>query len=89
LGWLQGRVQVDKLEVMAAGLFIAADKYLLDEREKLKRENHLLHHMSPENLILLLLHGDLQNPAEPPKEAAKFLRRFPNEVIWLLTDGKR
>jgi hypothetical protein len=42
---------------MAAGLFIAADKYLPDG---LKNES-----------VLLLLHGDLQNPAEPLKEATK------------------
>ena len=66
-----GRVQVDKLETMAAGLFIAADKYLPDGLKN-ESENYLLHHMSPENrVVLLLLHGDLQNPAEPLKEATK------------------
>jgi speckle-type POZ protein len=75
-----GRVQVDKLEVMAAGLFIAADKYLLDQL-KLTCENHLLHHMSPENCVFLLLNGDLQNPTELLKEAAKFFRRLPSQVM--------
>ena len=79
-----GRVQVDKLETMATGLFIAADKYLLDEL-KMKCENYLVHHMSPNNCVVLLLHGDLQNPAESLKEAAKFLRHFPNHVM--ATDG--
>jgi speckle-type POZ protein len=64
---------------MAAGLFIAADKYLLDEL-KMKCENYMLHHMSPNNCVVLLLHGDLLNPAEPLKEAAKFFRRFPSQV---------
>jgi speckle-type POZ protein len=79
-----GRVQFDKLELMAAGLFIAADKYLLDEL-KMKCENYMLHHMSPNNCVVLLLHGDLLNPAEPLKEAVKFLRRFPSQVT--ATDG--
>ena len=77
-----GRVQFDKLETMAAALFISADKYLLDQ---LKRtcENHLLHHMSPANCLELLLCGDLQNPSdsEPLKEAAKFFRRLPSQVM--------
>ena len=79
-----GRVQVDKLETMATGLFIAADKYLLDEL-KMKCENYLRNHMSPDVCVFLLLHGDLLNPAEPLKEAAKFLRHFPNHVM--ATDG--
>jgi hypothetical protein len=65
---------------MAAGLFIAADKYLLDEL-KMKCENYLLSQMSPDNCVILLLHGDLQNPAEYMKKAAKFFRRFPSQVM--------
>jgi speckle-type POZ protein len=75
-----GRVPLEKLETIAAGLFITADKYLLDEL-KLKCENYLLHHMSPDNCVFLLLHGDLLNPAEPLKEAAKFFRRLPSQVM--------
>ena len=75
-----GRVQVDKLETMAAGLFIAADKYLMDQL-KSTCENHLLRHMSPDNCVFLLLNGDLQNPSEPLKEAAKFFRRLPSQVM--------
>ena len=75
-----GRVPLDKLETMAAGLFIAADKYLIDEL-KMKCENFLLHHMSPDNCVILLLHGDLQNPAEYLKKAAKFFRRNPSQVM--------
>jgi speckle-type POZ protein len=73
------------METMATGLFIAAVKYLLDDL-KMKCENYLVLHMSPENCVVLLLHGDLlRNPAEPLKEAAKYLRRFPEEVM--ATDG--
>jgi speckle-type POZ protein len=76
-----GRVSKATMELMAAGLFIAADKYLLGELKK-KCENYLIHHMSPNNCVVLLLHDDdLFNTAEPLKEAAKFLRRFPNEVM--------
>ena len=75
-----GRVQVDKLEMLAAGLFIAADKYLLGQL-KLTCENHLLRYMSPENCIVLLSNGDLQNPTELLKKAAKFLRRLPSQVM--------
>ncbi len=48
-------------------------------------ENYLRNHMSPDNCVFLLLHGDLQNPSKPLKEAAKYLRCFPNEVM--ATDG--
>ena len=75
-----GRVQVDKLETMAARLFIAADKYLLDELKN-KCENYLLRHMSPENCVVLLLTGDLQNPSMILMNAAKYFRRFPNQVM--------
>jgi speckle-type POZ protein len=79
-----GRLSITSMETMATRLFNAADKYLLDDL-KINCENYLVHHMSPDNCVVLLLHGDLQNPAEPLKEAAKFLRRFPHEVM--ATDG--
>jgi speckle-type POZ protein len=79
-----GRVPLDKLQTMAAGLLIAADKYLMDEL-KMKCENYLLSHMSSDNCVILLLHGDLQNPNEHLKEAAKFFRRNPSQVM--ATDG--
>jgi hypothetical protein len=66
--------------MFAAGLFIAADKYLLGQL-KLTCENHLLHHMSPENCVVLLSTGDQQNPTELLKEAATFFRRLPSQVM--------
>ncbi len=75
-----GRVSTATMETMAASLFIAADKYLLDQL-KMTCQNHLLHHMSPENCVVLLLTGDLQNPTKPLKEAAKFFRRLPSQVM--------
>jgi speckle-type POZ protein len=76
-----GQVQFDKLsETMVVDLFTAADKYLLGQL-KMKCENYLLHHISPDNCVFLLLHGDLQNPSETLEEAAKFLRHFPNQVM--------
>ncbi len=79
-----GRVSTETMEKMATGLFIAADKYVLDELKN-ECENYMLHHMLPDICVFLLLNGDLQYPAEPLKEAAKFFRRFPNEVM--ATDG--
>ena len=75
-----GRVQVDKLETMAVSLFKAADKYLLDQL-KMACENYFLRHMSPENCVFRLLNGDLQNPTKPLKEAAKFFRLLPSQVM--------
>ncbi len=75
-----GRVSSDKMESLAAGLFIAADKYLLDDL-KLECEIYLLHNMSPDNCVVLLLHGDLTNPSEHLNGAAKFFRRYTNQVM--------
>jgi speckle-type POZ protein len=74
-----GRVSTLTMETMSVGLFIAADKYLLDAL-KLKCENYMLSQMSPDYCLVLLLHGDLQNPTKPLKEAAKFFQRFPSQV---------
>ena len=69
------------METMAANLFIAADKYLLDGLRS-QCLNHLLLDMSPDNCVLLLLHGDLANPiTECLKKVAKFFRHYPNEVM--------
>ncbi len=83
-----GRVPLDKLETMAVGLFIAADNYLIDEL-KMKCENYLLLHMSPDNCVILLLHGDLNNPAEYMKKAAKFFRRYPSQVVMATDEWKK
>ena len=79
-----GRVSLEKMESLAAGLFIAADKYLLDDL-KLECEIYLLHNMSPDNCAVLLLHGELTNPTEHLNEAAKFFRHYPSQVM--ATDG--
>ena len=76
-----GRVSTATMETMAAGLFIAADKYLLNEL-KHECENYLLHDMSPDNCIELLLNFNLMNSAELlKKEAAKSFRCFPLQVM--------
>jgi speckle-type POZ protein len=75
-----GRVSLEKMDSLAAGLFIAADKYLVDELKR-KCENYLLHHMSPDICIELLLRSNLLNPMEYVKEAAKFFRRYTIEVM--------
>ena len=76
----KGQSCIEKMESLAAGLFIAADKYLLDRLKK-ECENYLLHHMSPDNCVILLLHGNLLNPADHLNEAAEFFLRFPLEVM--------
>ena len=76
-----GRVSTATLDTMAAGLFIAADKYLMDKL-KIKCENYLLNDMSPNDCIELLLNFNLLNSAEQlKKEAAKSFRRFPLQVM--------
>jgi speckle-type POZ protein len=65
---------------IAAALLIAADKYLLDGL-KMICENYLLRYISPENCVVLLLNGDLENPTERLKEAAKYFLRYPTQVM--------
>ena len=64
-----GRVTLAKMETTAAGLVMAADKYLLDE---LKQEcgNYLLCQMSPANCLEILLNKDLLFPVERLKNKA-------------------
>ena len=71
------RVSTATMETMAAGLFIAADKYSPNELKN-ECENYLIHDMSPDNCIELLLNFNLMNSAELlKKEAAKsFLSAF-------------
>jgi speckle-type POZ protein len=76
-----GRLTSATMEAMAAALYIAADKYLLD-RLKLECENYLLSQMSSVNCIELLLHTHLLNPAkELKKEAIQFFRQHPGDVM--------
>ncbi|XP_046632054.1 speckle-type POZ protein-like [Daphnia pulicaria] len=79
-----GRVPLDKMNKLASGLLVAADKYLLDQL-KAECENHLHCHMSVDNCFELLL-IDQQYPADQfREEAIKFFRRHPVEVM--ATDG--
>jgi speckle-type POZ protein len=76
-----GRVSTATMEAMAVGLFVAADKYLLSGLKN-ECENYLLHDMSPDNCIELLLNSNLMNSAELlKKEAAKSFRCFPLQVM--------
>ena len=80
-----GRVSLEeKMDCFVARLFLAADKYLLDELKN-QCENCLLQHMSPDNSAFLLLHVDLTNPSKYLNGAAKFFRRYPSQVM--ATDG--
>ena len=65
---------------MAASLFIAADKYLVDEL-KLKGENYVNNHIGPENCAFLLFHGDLSITSVPLTNAAKYFRSFAHQVM--------
>ncbi|EFX63376.1 hypothetical protein DAPPUDRAFT_307572 [Daphnia pulex] len=78
------RVPLDKMNKLATGLLVAADKYLLDQL-KVECENHLHWHMSVDNCFELLL-IDQRYPADRfREEAIKFFRRHPVEVM--ATDG--
>jgi hypothetical protein len=81
-----GRLTSATMETMAARLFAAADKYLLDQL-KSECESHLRHQMSAENCMeLLLLIIDQIHPADNLKQSAvDFFRRYPREVM--ATDG--
>ncbi len=80
-----GRLTSATMETMAARLFAAADKYLLDQL-KSECESHLRRQMSADNCLELLLLNDQIHPAEDLKQSAvDFFRRYPSEVM--ATDG--
>jgi speckle-type POZ protein len=82
-----GRLTSATMETMAARLFAAADKYLLDQL-KCECESHLSRQMSAENCMELLLLNDQIHPADDLKQSAvDFFRRYPSEVM--ATDGWR
>jgi speckle-type POZ protein len=65
---------------MSAGILAAADKYLL-EQLKIECETQLIHRMSAENCLELLLITDEHHPAfHLRKYAVKFFRQFSGEV---------
>jgi hypothetical protein len=81
------RLTSETMETMLAPrLFVAADKYLLDQL-KSECESHLRHQMSAENCMeLLLLSSDQIQPADYLKQSAvNLFRRYPREVM--ATDG--
>ena len=79
-----GRLNLATMKIMAVGLLIAADKYLLI---KLKTvcEKYLLRQMSPVNCVELILRNDLLNPPEhlkkSIKKAAQCFQRLQSEVM--------
>jgi speckle-type POZ protein len=76
-----GRLTSETMEAMAAALYIAADKYLLD-RLKLECENYLLSKMSSVSCLELLLHAHLLNPAKQlKKKTIQFFRQHPGDVM--------
>ncbi len=75
-----GKLSLKTMETMAVALFIAADKYLLDQLKD-KCELFLQYKMTPVNCLELLLHGDLLNLAKSKKEAAVFFRQHIERVM--------
>jgi speckle-type POZ protein len=75
-----GRLSLKTMETMAVALFIAADKYLLDQLTN-KCELFLLYKMTPVNCLELLLHADLLNFAKLKEDAAVYFRRHKERVM--------
>jgi speckle-type POZ protein len=75
-----GRLSLATMETMAVALFIAADKYLLDQLTN-KCELFLLYKMTPVNCLELLLHADLLNFAKLKEDAAVYFRRHQERVM--------
>lgn len=73
-----GRVSLDELKKTGAGLFIAAQKYRINEL-KSECELYLIRHMSPDNCAELLLRGSCIT-SELSKKAGKFYWIFPQDV---------
>jgi speckle-type POZ protein len=76
-----GRLSTATMESIGVGLFIAADKYLLDDL-KIECENYLLCQLSPVNCLEILLNGNLPGSADKlKKEAISFFQRQPEKVM--------
>ncbi|XP_046455347.1 speckle-type POZ protein B-like [Daphnia pulex] len=76
-----GRLSESTMRKMSAGILAAADKYLL-EQLKMECETQLIHRMSAENCLELLLITDEHHPAfHLKKYAVEFFRRFSGEVM--------
>ncbi|EFX78353.1 hypothetical protein DAPPUDRAFT_27655, partial [Daphnia pulex] len=75
-----GRLSLETMETMAVALFIAADKYLLDQLKD-KCELFLLYKMTPVNCLELLLQADFLNWAKLKEEAAVYFRRHKERVM--------
>ena len=72
-------INIPAMGRMAIYLLIAADKYQMNELENESDNYLLLIHMSPNNCLVLRLHGHLQKPMDPMKEVAKLFRRSPKK----------
>ena len=75
------RLSSATMDSIGVGLFIVADKYLLDDL-KVQCENYLLRQLSPLNCLEILLNGNLPGSAEKLKKAAiGFFQRQPDKVM--------
>jgi speckle-type POZ protein len=74
-----GLTRSTAMDVMATGLLVAADKYLLDEL-KSRCETHLICKMSSKNCMDMLA-LTTHNPAEHLKKfAIEYFRRYPSKL---------
>jgi speckle-type POZ protein len=83
-----GLTRSTAMEVMATGLLVAANKYLLDEL-KTRCETHLIRQMSAKNCLDLLALTITHHPAEHLKKfAIEYFRRYPSKFMWKSFDLK-
>ena len=75
-----GQVTSKRMDEVAAGLFAAADKYLLTNLKKACGD-HLIKQISPENCIKLLSLGENDPAYYLRKNAVDYCRKFPAEVM--------
>ncbi|XP_046455346.1 speckle-type POZ protein-like [Daphnia pulex] len=76
-----GKVSESTMENMPFEIFAVADKYLLDQL-KIECETHIIHRMSVENCLELLLNTHEHHPAFHLRQyAVEFFRNFSSEVM--------
>jgi speckle-type POZ protein len=76
-----GKVSESTMENMAFEIFAVADKYLLDQL-KMECETRIIHRMSVENCLELLLNTHEHHPAFHLRQyAVEFFRNFSSEVM--------
>ncbi|EFX84061.1 hypothetical protein DAPPUDRAFT_23177, partial [Daphnia pulex] len=76
-----GKVSESTMGKMCVGILAATDKYLLDQL-KMECETHIIHRMSVENCLELLLNTHEHHPAFHLRQyAVEFFRNFSSKVM--------